>query len=141
MLAQFKGYLIGGALVLVILLSAISVTLYKKVNVLELQNKDLALIAKEKQKAAQECSDSVKFFREAETEKTKLAQKALEEAKKEADEWREKAKNTSQKKPKEVIVTDKNNVHFGGNDSTIQLKDYLATHQLMNEDIDERDEK
>lgn len=82
------------------------------------------------------CTESTEALEKREKEITENAKKAVEEAKKEAVKDYKAANSYLFAKPKVPVITKDNEQDFGGNDTMVQMKDYLATHQLVNEFIE-----
>jgi uncharacterized protein YdgA (DUF945 family) len=98
-------------------------------------------LAEKQAKLLTECDTNTKALVAAEKKNTQDAKKAVEQAKKEAGVERERANDLARRRPKQVVVTKETEKDYGGNDTMIQLKDYLSTHELANEEIELRAKK
>jgi hypothetical protein len=88
------------------------------------------------QSASAQCSRSVEDFAAQSDTRTKQAQVAVEEAKKEAVENYKTSNAYLFAKPKAPIITKDNAKNYGGTNKDSQLNDYLATQELFNTYID-----
>lgn len=108
---------------------------------LQVQVDNLRPLSEKQAKLLTECDTNTKALVSAEKKNTEDARAAVEEAKKEAASEHDRALELARKRPKEVVVTQENAKNYGGTDTTAQTKDYLATHDLANEEIDLRAKK
>jgi hypothetical protein len=92
----------------------------------------------DKVSALTECSGATDALKAREDEITTRARAALDEAKKQAVVDYKASQSLLLRKPVQPVITPQNQSQYGGSDKDIQLKDYLATQQLMNEMIDSR---
>jgi hypothetical protein len=132
MLDEFKAYITGGLLIVILGLSIACTFLYKNNNSLRSENSQLTLVASQKQAAAKECSNGVDTIKKEEDAKTENAKVAVAEAKQSSakDYYRAKEVLT-----KTSIIVNKTPI------SSTETNDYLATQQLINEEIDLRTSK
>jgi hypothetical protein len=86
--------------------------------------------------ALTQCSEATEKFAEKESKLSDDAKKAVEIAKVEAVKDYKAANSILFRKPKDPLITIENTKYYGGPDTTVQLKDYLATQDLFNELID-----
>jgi hypothetical protein len=91
--------------------------------------------------ALTECSGATDALKAREDEITSKARAALDDAKKQAVVDYKASESLNLRKPIQPVVTLQNQSQYGGSDKEAQLKDYLATQQLMNEMIDSRSPK
>jgi len=90
-------------------------------------------------KALKDCSDATQAVADKSALVTADAKKAIEEAKKSSAVDYLKSNQVLISKPVAPIITKDNAKNYGGLDTMIQEKDYLATQQLANDAIDARD--
>jgi hypothetical protein len=112
-----------------------------KYRVLEMNFAALKESYDDKVSALTECSNATDALKAREGEITAKARAALDEAKKQAVVDYKASESLLSRKPVQPVITSKNQSQYGGNDKDVQLKDYLATQQLMNELIDARSPK
>ncbi len=113
-----------------------SKNLYEENQKLTKQYVEITVVYKQKEAALEECSKSTQALKKKEAEITKNAKGAVAEAKKESAVEYKQANDFIYKKPKAPVITDINVKNYGGDDTMIQMKDCLATHQLVNDAID-----
>lgn len=133
---SLKTYLYGVVLFVLMGLGLYCNYLGKENDKLTIANSEISKSYDKKVKALTECSDGVKALKDREDELTKNAAVAVEKAKKEAEAHYKAAADILARKPKQPVVTPENEKDYGGNDVMVQLKDYLASHELINEIID-----
>lgn len=115
--------------------------MWNKNEVLTEANTKITLVYEEKVRALQTCSSGVVALKKKDDELTKNAKVAVEEAKKSAKVDYKSSSDTLFKKPKAPVITKANVQDYGGEDTMVQLKDYLATQKLVNDLIDEKVKK
>lgn len=116
----------------------VSKMLWNQNEVLTETNIKITTIYQEKVAALTSCSNGVIALKKRENEITENAKAAVAEAKKEAVVEYKASNAYLFKKPKAPVITSANVQDYGGNDTMIQLKDYLATQKLINDFIDEQ---
>jgi hypothetical protein len=84
------------------------------------------------------CDKNTKDLKALEEKNYEDAKAAVEKAKKDAADDYAHASDIAHRKPKEPVVNSDNEKYYGGNEIMTQLKDYLATHYLANEEIERR---
>lgn len=104
----------------------------------DLTTKNIVLTTsyKDKVDALTECGVVTTKLKERESKITADAKEAVEEAKKKAVIEYKAANDVLFRKPKQPKITPENVQNYGGTETEAQLKDYLSTHDLMNELID-----
>jgi phage-related tail fiber protein len=125
----------------VVLLAWYALDLRDSNSKLQVELNTLRPVAEKQVKLLAECDTNTKALKEAEKKNTSDAKAAVEQAKKEAQAEHERADDLARRRPKEIIVTKDNAKDFGGTDNAAQMKDYLATHDLANEEIERRAKK
>jgi hypothetical protein len=125
----------------VVLLIWYSLDLRDSNSKLQVELNTLRPITEKQVKLLAECDTNTKTLVDAEKKNTLAAKDAVEQAKKDAASERERANDLARRRPKEVLVTKDNAGNYGGTDNTAQMKDYLATHELANEEIELRGKK
>lgn len=131
-------YLKLGVLALFIALGIYCNVLRNEVADLTKSNTLLVHGYQEKVDALAICSGNTEELEKAQDTLTKNARIAVAEAKKEAVVEYKKSNAYLFRKPQEPVITKDNEKEYGGNDVMVQLKDYFASQQLMNEIIDSR---
>lgn len=84
------------------------------------------------------CDKNTKDLKAKEDKNTTDARVAVEEAKKQAVEDYKRTIDLAHRKPKDPVITKDNSKNYGGTNTSEQVKDYLSSHDLINEEIDIR---
>lgn len=138
---SLKTYLKLGLAVVFIGLCLFCKVLYDQNATLKFEKDQLEQSYNGKVNALAKCSKGVEDLSKREEEITKNAKEAVEEAKKKAVAEYKASNDILFRKPTQPVITSSNVKEYGGPDTSILLKDYLATQYLLNDLIDQREVK